>query len=225
MKAILWCLVAAAPLFVTAGGLAAQQRDFLTADEVDQIREAQEPNARLKLYANFAKQRIELVKSLLSKEKAGRSILIHDALQDYARIIDAIDDVSDQALAKKAELKEGLGSVARVEQDALPVLKRVQDSKPKDLERYEFVLKTAIDTTRDSLDLAESDVEKRAQDVEAREEREKKAVQDAMTPLERESRKAEEKKAAANVEAEQEKQRKAPTLMRPGEKKQDPPKK
>ena len=224
MKAILWCLLTA-PLLVQQGQLAAQQRDFLTADEVDQIREAQEPNARLKLYANFAKQRIELVKSLLSKDKAGRSILIHDALEDYARIIDAIDDVSDQAVAKKAELKEGLGSVARIEQDALPVLKRVQDSKPKDLERYEFALKTAIDTTRDSLDLAESDVEKRARDVEAREEREKKAVQDSMTPVERESRAADDRKAAAKADAEQEKQRKAPTLMRPGEKKQDPAKK
>src|SRR3954447_11576112 len=192
MKAVLCCIVAATALAIGTGRLAAQQRDFLTADEVDQIREAQEPNARLKLYANFAKQRIELVKSLLAKEKAGRSIMIHDALEDYAKIIDAIDDVSDQALAKKAELKDGLSFVARVEQDALPILKRVQDSKPKDLERYEFVLKTAIDTTRDSLELADGDLEKRARDVEEREEREKKAVQDAMTPLERENRQGEE---------------------------------
>jgi hypothetical protein len=218
MKAIIWCLLAAAPL-------AAQQRDFLTADEVDQIREAQEPNARLNLYAKFAKERIQMVKSLLSKEKAGRSILIHDALDDYAKIIDAIDDVSDQAVAKHADLKAGLAAVARMEQDAMPVLKRVQESNPKDLERYEFVLKTAIDTTRDSLDLAETDVGTRTRDVEAREAREKKSIEDSMTPVERANRKAEDEKAAAKTDAEQEKQRKAPTLMRPGEKKQDPEKK
>src|SRR3954454_20256826 len=216
MKAVLWCIVAAAALATGTSRLAAQQRDFLTADEVDQIREAQEPNARLKLYANFAKQRIELVKSLLAKEKAGRSLMIHDALEDYAKIIDAIDDVSDQAVAKKADLKEGLGSVARVEQDALPVLKRVQDSKPKDLERYEFVLKTAIETTRDSLDLSEGDTEKRAADVEEREAREKKAVEDAMSPAEKNERKAEQQKE----DAKQEKVRRPPTLMRPGEKKE-----
>lgn len=46
-----------------------------------------------------------------------------------------------------------------------------------------------------------------------------------MTPTEREGRAAEDRKTAAKAEAEQEKQRKAPTLMRPGEKKQDPSKK
>jgi hypothetical protein len=214
MKAILWCLLG-------AGLLAGQSRDFLTGDEIDQIREAQEPNARLALYAKFAKQRVDMVKSLLGKEKAGRSILVHDALDDYAKIIDAIDDVADQALLKHADLKAGLGAVERMEEDALPVLKRIRDSNPKDLERYDFVLKTAIDTTNDSLDLAQEDAGKRARNAEAREDREKKSVQDAMTPAE----KAEREKAAEKPAAEQEKQRRAPTLMRPGEKKQDPEKK
>lgn len=213
MKTLLCCLLLAAPL-------AAQQRDFLTADEVDQIKEAQEPNARVALYAKFAKQRIDMVKSLLSKEKAGRSLLIHDALDDYAKIIDAIDDVTDASLAHKVDMQAGLKLVASTEREALPVLQKARDSHPKDMERYEFVLRTAIETTTDSLESAQGDLGKRTQDVEAREQREKKAIEDAMTPTEREGKQADDKKVAekAAVEADKPPARKPPTLMRPGEK-------
>src|SRR5579871_5529553 len=120
MKTLLCCLLLAAPL--------AAQRDFLTADEIDQIKEAQEPNDRVTLYAKFAKQRIEMVKSLLAKDKAGRSLMIHDALDDYAKIIDAIDDVTDSALSKKADMHAGLKAVASMEKEALPILQKAQDS-------------------------------------------------------------------------------------------------
>lgn len=209
MKTLLWCLTAAA-LAVPA---VAQQRDFLTADEVDQIREAQEPNMRLELYARFARARIDLVRNLLSKDKPGRSAMIHDALDDYVKIIDAMDDVADQALAKKSELSKGMRVVSNMERETLPALRKVRDSRPKDLERYEFALTTAIETASDSLELADQDLGRRADKAIAREEQEKKEAEAMKTP--------DEKRADAKAEADQANRPKAPTLYRPGEKKQD----
>jgi hypothetical protein len=216
VKPLLWCLLVAAAGY--SQGLA--HRDFLTADETDQIKEAQEPNLRLKLYAGFARERADMVKSLLAKEKTGRSILIHDALDDYSKIIDAIDDVADDAIGRKLDIKLGLTAVASVEKETLPVLQKAQDSHPKDMERYDFVLKQAIETTADSLEAAQEDLGKRVKDVEARQRQERKARQEAMTPTEREAAKAADQKAADDEEKKEEEKKAAPTLMRPGEKKQ-----
>ena len=216
MKTLLWCLLLAASGY--SQGLA--NRDFLTADETDQIKEAQEPNLRLRLYAGFARQRAEMVKSLLAKEKVGRSILIHDALDDYSKIIDALDDVADDAIGRRLDVKLGLTSVASIEKETLPMLQKAQDSHPKDMERYDFVLKQAIETTADSLEAAQQDLGKRVKDVEARQQKERKARQEAMTPTEREAAQAADKKAAEDEDKKETQKKAAPTLMRPGEKKQ-----
>ena len=208
------------PCLLLVVPLAAQHRDFLTADEIDQIKESQEPNERVALYARFAKERIDLVKSLLAKDKAGRSVLLHDALDDYAKIIDAIDDVTDQALSHHVDMKPGLKLVASTTKEALPILQKVQENHPKDFDRYEFVLRTAIETTSDSLEAAQEDLGKRTLDVEVREKREKKAAEEALTPVEREARQADDKKAEqAAADADKPPAKKPPTLLRPGEKK------
>ncbi|HXM40146.1 MAG TPA: hypothetical protein VN924_02785 [Bryobacteraceae bacterium] len=206
MKAVLICALLAAPL------AAQQQRDYLTVDEGDQIREAQDPNERLALYIHFARQRLSQVDHWLAKEKPGRSILIHDALDDYANIIDAIDTVADDALQRRVNIKVGLTAVVTAESEMLASLQKIQDSQPKDMSRYDFVLKQSIDGTNDSLDLARQDPAVRAAAVAAKLAKEKKEREAAMSPTERDAKQAEEAKA----EREKEK-KKAPTLLRPGE--------
>ena len=202
-------------LLLLGAGQSFAERDFLTADETDQVRIAQDPNERLKLYVHFAKQRLNLAQTVLSKEKAGRSILAHDALEDYSQIIDAIDTVSDDALKRKIDIKEGMDAVGAGEKEMLEGLEKIQDSQPKDLARYEFALKQAIESTRDSLDLSQQDLSARSAEVQAKEEKEKKQLESMMSSTDLAAKKEEEKKAAQA----EEKKRKAPTLYRKGEKK------
>src|SRR5271166_1395320 len=180
-----------AMVLVFAASGFAQERDFLTADEVDQVREVQEPNARLKLYIQFAKLRLALLQQYLNKEKPGRSALIHDTLEDYTHIIEAIDTVADDALVRKAQLDIGMKEVATAEAEMLATLQKIEDSEPKDLARYQFVLKSAIDTTSDSKELSEEDLHTRAGDLAAGEKKEKQERDALLTDKD----KAEDKKA------------------------------
>jgi hypothetical protein len=188
----------------------AQERDFLTAAEADQIREVQEPNERLQLYLKFARERVELIKQLLAKEKPGRSGLVHDTLEDYTHIIEAIDTVADDALQRKIDVAEAMKVVAPAEKEMAAELRKLTEKRAPDYSLYEFAMSQAIETTDDSAELSAEDMSSRAAQVQKREQQEKSELESMMSTKEAAEKKAAEKK-------EQEHKRKVPTLRRKGE--------
>lgn len=199
-------------LVFLAGMLAAQDKDFLTGDEVDQVRLVQERNERLQLYMHFAKQRVDQVESLLKRDKAGRSLMIHDLLEQYTKIIEAADTVTDDALKRKVDVVLGVKALAEAEKGLLARLEKVREAQPKDMARYELALETAIETTKDSVELAQEDLNARGQSVIDKALREKKE-RDALLSTKEQS----EKKVSEKKEADAQSKRKAPTLRRKGE--------
>lgn len=203
----------AAIVLLLASALCAQDRDFLTADEIDQIREAQDPNDRVVLYIKFAQERVGMLEQLLAKEKAGRSALIHDTLEDYSKIIDAIDTVADDSLKRKFDITKGMAVVAAAEKEMVARLKKIEESQPKDLARYQFVLQNAIDTTQDSADLSSEDLSTRSTEVAAKEQKEKQEMESMKGTKEV----AQEKKGEGDKKSTEPAKRKAPTLLKKGE--------
>ena len=197
-------------LLLAAAAWAQPQRDFLSEDEADQIRLIQEPNERLLLYLKFARLRLELVKQTLAVDKAGRSRLIHNNLEDYSRIIEAMDNVIDDALARKVDVQKGVALMADYEKKFVATLEEFNAKQTKDRYLYEFVLKDALEATQDSLEESQHDLRARTERVLDEDRTEKKKIESLMTVKDQQERKAAEKK-------EEKAARKAPTLRRKNE--------
>jgi hypothetical protein len=188
------------------------QSDFLTADEADRIREAQEPDLRIGLYVGFAKQRMDLLDQLFAQNKVGRSSTIHAFLEQLTSIMETLDVVIDDALRRQKEITT-LGDVAKTARDIHARLEKHLESSPADLGRYKFALETAIETIHDSAELAEEDLRDRIRGVEAKQIEQRKERDALLTPeAKEEAKKADEKKAADDTKA-----KKRPSLMRKGE--------
>jgi hypothetical protein len=199
-----------------SGVPAVAQKDFLTSDEVEKVREAQLPNDRLKLYALFARQRLDQLQRLLEKDKKGRSLTARELLEDYSNIIDAIDTVSDDALKRGVDISEGTTAVTDSEKRFIAQLQKIRDRAPADIDFYEIALKEAIASTSDSMDLAKEDTGSRAAKLSAED---KKVKEEAAQTIAAEDSRGKPVEEAKNGDAkpDDKPKRKPPTLLRKGE--------
>jgi hypothetical protein len=174
-QAVLTAVLAAIVLSLLA---VAQRREFLTDGEIEAIREAQEPDQRLKLYTQYAQQRLELAEKALAGSEADRARQIHTALSEYNRILEAIDANVDQAVTRRDLMRKGLEYALKNEPDFLKLLESFQARNPKDLDEYRFALSQAIENTKDSIDGLREALQKqpkgRRQEKEAKETKGKK---------------------------------------------------
>lgn len=210
------CLLLGLFLMVPAGGQEFPSgKDFLTDYEVDVLRERQAFQDRIAAYTKFAALRLELIEQSRETEEAGRGAKVHRALKEYGQIIQAIDDVIDDALLRNRRMDGALASLLQAERRFAARLAALAAAQQPDSWRYEFVLDDAIGITQDSMDLLAEDLGDRKRTVQDLEAAEKRREQESMAP----QRRKEVQRARQREEAEaSERERKRPTLLRPGEK-------
>ncbi len=102
-------------------------------------------------------------------------MFIHNTLEDYNHIIDAIDSVSDDALKRHVRIDKGTLAVLNAEKEFLVEFNKIQDTASTDSTVTSSSLEQAIDTTSDSHELAMEDSQKRGADLLPRMQRKRRS--------------------------------------------------
>ena len=143
-------------MILAALPLAAQRhRDPFTPAEIDQIRDTSwEPQMRLTLYVKFARSRLVAIEQLRNDPKAkDKAQQTHDRLDDFQLIYDELNDNVDTYIDRKNDIRKPLKTIIDADtefQAKLRALKDAADVSPQDVQQYEFVLTSALETVDSS---------------------------------------------------------------------------
>ena len=157
-------------------------RDPLNNAEVEQMREiADQPPLRIKLMLKFAQARMLSIEEAHSqKSSADRTKLVHDFLEDFATLIDELDDNLDMYDRQRADLRKPLKMIIEADTDfgaKLRALKveGVPPGSESDAEDYGFALDNAIESVQENISTAREMLERQGLEVEAQKQAQKEA--------------------------------------------------
>jgi hypothetical protein len=168
VKRLAYSLVCCTVLLVSAA-FAAGRHEVLSDVEIDKLRDtAMEPDLRLKLYTEFARDRLATLEKMRSDPKVtDRAQETHDGLQDFLDVFDELGQNIDNYADRKADLRKVLKLIIEADtefQSKLRALKDSGDVNKGEAQRYEFVLSDALDAVDNAVDdhrklLAEQEVD------------------------------------------------------------------
>jgi len=143
----------AAPPFLRAR--AQQQKDYLSAVEADKIRDAESVNERIKLFLNFADDRLKKFQYELEHRSSNRhGDMLNSLLNAYVGCVDDAADLIQLGLEKQDNIRQGIDLMTSRTKDFLVVLEKLSTDGPeRDL--YKDNLDDAIEGTRDAMNDAE----------------------------------------------------------------------
>ncbi len=131
------------------------KKDYLSALEADKIRDAETPNERIKLFIQFADDRLKKFQYELDHPSSSRHAeMLNYLMNGYIGCVDDASDLIQEGLEKQQNIRAGIDLMASKAKEFLDVLKKIS-ADGKELESYKFNLDDAIEGTQDAINDAE----------------------------------------------------------------------
>jgi len=148
----LFCILMTSP---AAAGRAPQQKDYLTALEADQIRDAETTNDRIKLFLNFADDRLKKFQYELEHPSSNRHAdMLNSLLNAYAGCVDDAADLMQLGIEKQENIRKGVDLMASRTKEFLVILEKLSNDGAE-RELYKDNLDDALEGTQDAMNDAE----------------------------------------------------------------------
>ena len=127
------------------------QEDFLTRGEVEEVRDAQEPDKRIELYLVIAQRRIDALKTELTSSKPGAGRAAQKYLKEYTAILEALETSVDDGREKRAIREKDMKQAEERQAEFLKYLQSLNAEGAPGYEDYHFTLDEAIAVTEEML--------------------------------------------------------------------------
>ena len=139
------------------GGARAQgtQKDYLTSVEADKIRDAETTNERIRLFVEFADDRLKKFQyELEHPSQTNHEQMLNYLMNAYVGCVDDAADLIQLGVEKQENIRRGVDLMATKTKEYLEVLKKIQ-SDGKEIDVYKDNLDDAIEGTQDAMNDAE----------------------------------------------------------------------
>ena len=133
----------------------AEQGDYLSADEVDQLREAQDPSERIEKYLAFAQNRLMRFDDYRNRPPNPDYDIpsyLQSELDQYVRITDALKDWIEEHYDRRDDMRAGLKKMLEEGSHQLELMRRIQDSPDPYTAGYRQSLSDAMEDFSDAVD-------------------------------------------------------------------------
>lgn len=150
-------LAAATLLFLLAGVFSRgqQKEEFLTEEELDKIRETQDPGERIELYLTLEQVRLDRFETSRTgppDPEGANGAFLDSLMAQYIMLNDEMKNWIDYQFENKGDMRKGLRALLDRGPQQLGQLRRIQSSPDPYVTAYGDTLRDAIEQMTDGLD-------------------------------------------------------------------------